>query len=116
MKFNFIHKELAAGKWNELTLMEQLSNIGSEVHRTIVWHRKNDKESFQNAFYRALELFDLTMQDNRWRGRTKEIARSREVFCDYFAGDNQYNLDLDSFDKYFLQFTMAAQIQRRDKR
>jgi hypothetical protein len=34
---NFIHKELAAGKWFTLSLPEQLANIGSEVGRARRW-------------------------------------------------------------------------------
>jgi hypothetical protein len=34
---NFIHKELAAGRWLEFSFMEQMANIGSEVERAIKW-------------------------------------------------------------------------------
>lgn len=30
-----LHQELAASRWNLLTLVEQLGNIGSEVERTL---------------------------------------------------------------------------------
>ena len=60
---NFQHKELAAGKWNKLTLLEQLANIGSEVIRAINWRKKGNKEYSILAFERALELFDLTVSD-----------------------------------------------------
>jgi len=30
-----MHRELAAGRWFELSLVEQLANIGSEIERTI---------------------------------------------------------------------------------
>ena len=55
-KQNIIHKELAAGRWFELSLMEQLANVGSDVIRTINWKKKGDKEYSRQAFYRALEL------------------------------------------------------------
>ena len=29
------HKDLAAGRWKELPLFEQMSNIGSEVERAL---------------------------------------------------------------------------------
>jgi len=74
----FIHKELAAGKWFHLSLLEQMANIGSEVSRAAKWQGK-DKETFQATIDRALELFDLTLEDKRWRGRLREIARMREV-------------------------------------
>lgn len=111
----YIHRELAEGRWQQLTLMEQLGNVGSEVHRSIMWHEKNDLPHFQNAFDRALELFDLTLADPRWKGRRKEIARSREVFCDIFYGDNQYGTDPQSLDDYFMQFAVAARLKRETR-
>ena len=107
----YFHRELAAGRWQQLSLMEQMGNIGSEVHRSITWHAKDNRKYFQNAFDRALELFDLTLADQRWKGRRKEIARSREVFCDLFYGGNQYNTDPQSLDKYFMQFAIAARLK-----
>jgi len=104
------HKELAQGKWFTLSLTEQLANIGSEVGRTAMWQEKN-KEYFENAVTRTLELFDLTLADARWRGRLKEIARVREVFCDAVLGGKEYATTLQDLDTYFLPFAFAA---RRD--
>jgi hypothetical protein len=39
---NHQHKELAAGKWKELTLSEQMANIGSEVSRALTWMEKGN--------------------------------------------------------------------------
>jgi hypothetical protein len=105
------HKELAAGRWKQFSLAEQMGNIGSEVGRAIKLFRKQDEKSFQLAFERALELFDLTLEDDRWKGRRKEIARSREVFCLLLTElDSVKDLDkeLDSLDEYFLQFGILA--------
>jgi hypothetical protein len=99
------HSSLASGRWFELSLFEQLGNIGSEVGRTF---KTTDPEHRQAAAYRALELFDLTLADSRWRGRGSELARSREVFCDFVFGDNQYNSDAVSLEKYFMQFAIVA--------
>ncbi len=104
------HKELAAGRWLELSLPEQLANIGSEVHRSINWFLKKD-DRFQNAFERALELFDLTLEDKRWIGRYKEICRSREIFCSLLLDGKSYdNLEkeLVSIDNYFTQFAYLS--------
>jgi hypothetical protein len=121
IKFNrtvlhfYHHKKLASGDWYKLTLMEQLGNIGSEVGRTIKWFRVKDQERFQISFERALELFDLTISDKRWRFRLKEIARSREVFCSLMTEAEKYNnldYELDSLDKYFLWFGIAERHQK----
>lgn len=58
---------------------------------------------------RALELLDLTIADERWRGpRLREICRAREVVCDFIAGDNEYGSTAASLDTYFLPFALAA--------
>ena len=106
-----VHKNLANGRWHELSLMEQLGNIGSEVSRARNWKFK-DKKIFNGAIERALELFDLTLQDSRWIGRLKEINRAREYFCDAVLGGKEYNSTLEDVDKYFLNFAMAANIKK----
>lgn len=58
----------AARRWTGLTLMQQLANIGSEVERAIRAHEAGNESRFHRAFARALELFDLTAADDRWRG------------------------------------------------
>ena len=102
-----IHSELASDRWYQLTLMEQLGNVGSEVSRAAKWRGRDDK-LFMGAIERALELFDLTLADPRWRSRLKEIARAREVLCDTVFGPNSYSTTLDDLDRYFTQFAIAA--------
>ncbi|MFO7899243.1 MAG: hypothetical protein R6V58_09300 [Planctomycetota bacterium] len=103
-----IHKELAAGRWFELTLMEQLGNIGSEISRAIKW-RGRDEQNFMGAIERCLDLFDLTLSDPRWKGRRRrEIARAREVLCDIVYGESQYSTTLEDLDRYFTSFALIA--------
>jgi len=104
---NFIHKELANGKWFEISLPEQLANIGSEVNR-VVKSQGKDKETFWKAVERTLELFDLTLEDKRWKERKREIARARELFCDAFYGGKEYESKFEDLDRYFLQFAFLA--------
>jgi hypothetical protein len=107
-----LHPSLAAGRWFELTLMEQLGNIGSEVGRAARAKTQGNDQRLAGALDRALELFDLTLADGRWRGRLKEIARAREVVCDFLVGDNEYGSTAESLDRYFLPFAMAARRNR----
>ncbi len=103
------HKNLAGGRWSELTLFEQMGNIGSEVHRARMAEGKDEK-LFQGAVDRALELFDLTLDDPRWRGRRTEIARAREVFCDTALGGTEYGTTLQDLEPYFDHFAFAARM------
>lgn len=102
-----LHQELASGKWQQLTLCEQLGNIGSEVNRALRWKDK-DQKNFENAVSRTLELFDLTLDDLRWRGRLREIARAREVFLDAVSGGREYKSSLEELERYFFHFAYCA--------
>lgn len=101
------HQDLANGRWFTMTLAEQMGNTGSEIHRLVLSQNK-DQDRFDSAFDRALELIDLTLADPRWKKRYKEIARVREVLCDIYFGENQYNTSLEDLDDYFFQFGLAA--------
>lgn len=107
MTKQFLHKDLAAGRWFEFSLMEQMGNIGSEVSRARRAQKTNPGR-FNKAVERALELFDLTLSDSRWYGRLKEIGRAREVFCDAISGGQEYKSSLIDLEKYFDQFALAA--------
>jgi hypothetical protein len=106
-----IHAGLAAGRWATLSLAEQLANVGSEVDRAITaWAggaQRSDR--FDRALTRALELFDLTARDDRWRGpRRREVLRAREEFCRLFFDDPALSGAARTLSKYFLQFALLA--------
>jgi len=102
-----MHHNQSQGAWYRLSLMEQLANIGSEVSRTKKWCGKNE-QFFNNAIERCLELFDLTMSDQRHSHRLKEIARARELFIDATLEKQQYHTSLNDLDNYFLAFARAV--------
>ena len=104
---NYQHKNLADGKWKELSFLEQMANIGSEVERTIKWRTKNQDYS-QMAFERALELLDLTVASSKNRSRLRELLRLREVLADYFQFDNIYGSSDKNWQNYFYAFNYAA--------
>jgi len=105
---NTIHANLAAGKWFEMTLSEQLGNIGSEVGRASNWQKKGQIEMSSKALDRAFDLFDLTIADARWNIARKELCRAREVLADTFLGDKEYGDTPEKLEKYFFQFAFAA--------
>ncbi len=106
-----IHTSLASGNWHKLSMVEQLGNIGSEISRASKWQAR-DKKLYLGAVERALELFDLTLRDIRWRHRLKEICRAREVLCEIVFEANTYNTSLDDLNRYFTQFALAARAGR----
>lgn len=86
----FQHKELAAGRWAEMTFAQQMLNIGSEISRANRWRTKGNQEQCQRAVYRALELLYLTIAAQQGRHSLKELTRLYEIICDYYLGDNEY--------------------------
>jgi uncharacterized HAD superfamily protein len=106
-----IHKELALGKWFQLSLIEQLANIGSEIERTIIWKNKNIEYS-NKAFERAIELLDITIADPKNKKRLREILRVREALFDNFVFDNEYNSTYGQWKKYFFHFGYASAIRK----
>jgi len=108
---DIVHRALAGGRWQQLSLVEQLGNVGSEVGRMRRW-RDRDERLMTRAFERALELLDLTLADPRWRTRLREIARARELLCDAAAGGGDYGTTLEDLDRYVLAFAVAARSGR----
>lgn len=108
-----MHEKLAGGRWQQLSLAEQLGNIGSEISRANHWQEQKKPEQIRHALERALELFDLTLADARWSGRRRELCRAREVVCDFFAGDNVYHSTAKNLLAYFDAFAWQAQKQRQ---
>lgn len=111
---NFVHKELASGRWRELSLVEQMANIGSEVERAIKWRGKKPGLS-QSAFERGLELLWLTKGDFKNRSRLRELTRLYEVLVDYFHGENRYGSSDELWQKYFRPFNWAARARKAAK-
>jgi hypothetical protein len=109
MTVGAVHAELAAGRWYAMPLVTQLANVGSEVERAIRAHEQSNTPRWTSAFARALELFDLTATDARWRGhRRREILRARELFCGLFYATAPASGDAEFLRQYFLEFAVAA--------
>lgn len=105
---NPVHKDLAEGRWTGFSLCTQLAHVGSEVERALNWQQKGNAKYREMAFFRALELIDLTLRDPKHRKRLREIARTREALVDYFAYDNAYRSTEAQWRKYFRAFAYAA--------
>jgi len=107
------HAEAAAGAWDRLSLVEQLAHVGSEVERAIRSHDAGRRARWEAALDRALELFDLTARDPRWRGhRRQEVLRAREEFCRLFFGGSPPSGSAAGLRRYFLHFAIAARNRR----
>lgn len=106
------HQQQASGQWFNLSLVEQLANIGSEIERAIGWRNKHNIDYSQKAFERSLELLNLTITDKKNINRLKEPLRLREVLVDYFLFYNQYSSSDELWRKYFYSFNYAARLAK----
>ena len=95
-------------RFKQLSLAEQMGNIGSELARMQHWENLGDPHQREKAFFRALELIDLTLSDSRWQKRLKEIARLREVVCDCYCGQKIYHAVLKDIVEYCTNFAIYA--------
>lgn len=103
------HADLAAGRWQELSAVEQFANIGSEVGRALAAQKQGNKARTESALIRAFELFDLTLTNKNLRlPARREAARARELVADWFYGGNSYRTSPESWNGYFNQFAVAA--------
>lgn len=104
---NTFYADLSS-RWDTFSVFEQMANIGAEVGRAILWRKKNNPQMSQNAFFRALELIDFSIDDPKNKSSLKEILRVRELLVDYFMGDNIYQSTDKVWEKYFYYFNFAA--------
>ena len=103
-----LHKDLSQEDWSQMSLPEQMMNIGSEISRALNWKQKNNQERSKNATYRALELIDLTLVSTSGVCRLREITRLRETIVDYFFYDNIYSSTEKQLRSYFDCFLYLA--------
>jgi len=103
-----LHPGLTSDRWGQMNLADQLANIGTEVARAARSKARGDDLRLGQHFDLVLELFEFTLDDDRWRGQRMEIGRARELVCDYLAGENEYGSSAESLDAYFLPFAYLA--------
>ncbi len=110
------HKGLTLERWARF-FFEKMANVYVEVARAIDFRNRGEKELSNQAFYRALELLDLTIETERnYRSRRRELCRVRELLVDYFAGDNVYGSSDELWESYFYPLALAAGKEREKKR
>lgn len=100
-------------KWQQLDLLDQMGNIGSEVGRSIAARRRSDEKRTDAAIVRALDLFDATVNAlvAVHSPRTKEVLRAKDQFLRLFF-DNRFEQDADAIEHYFMNYAIAARKRR----
>lgn len=115
---NYKPVQVNKDKWFSLSIAEQLGNTGSELDRYVNLLKRNDLENSEIAFYRAIDLLDLTKQNPTiTRAQRKEVAKVKEVLCDSIVNAAQnYNTPIEYFQKYFMDFALVARKQHLERR
>ena len=90
--------------WFDMTIQEQISNVGSEVNRAINWKNKGNKKREVAFCYKAIEYLGLTIADPKNHHRVNELLFCIEELKDYFVGDNVYNTTDEALKKYYDAF------------
>ena len=100
--------------WPSFSRVEQMARIGDAVREAMDANGRSDGRAFHRAFEVITERFLLTFTDPKWSDRNVSPGGLKEpgivcaVVCDAIVGGNTYGTDLDSLDRYFMQFALAA--------
>ena len=87
-----IHKNLTLDKWSLYSKGQQILMIANEINRAKNFLKKNDFEIAKNSYERALDLIDITIQDDKWKNNLKEILRCKE-FIGFLYYEKNYTLN-----------------------
>ena len=107
------HQGLENGRWAELTLPQQMANIGSETSRIYRALEAGKEARAESAFARFQELVDLTIMYGRSdaspmlrSAMLEELCRFRELYCKAFLERDL--TELAAFNRYLDHFAQVA--------
>lgn len=101
--------EMDRQRWAQLSIYEQMGNIGAEVGRAVNATRNGKQKRAQGAINRAVDLLDATVEVlvEQKSPRVKEVLRAREEFLRLFY-DGTFEEDADNIVRYFNLFALVA--------
>lgn len=101
-------------KWSKLDIFNQMGNIYSEVGRSFKYGRQARTELRDEAVARAIDLFDATIQAQveAKSPKAREVLLAKEQFLATITNVNASQESINSLDRYFMQFAIAARLNR----
>ena len=101
-------------KWAKLDIFNQMGNIYSEVGRSFKTKAQQNPKDYEEAVGRAIDLFDASIRAliAEKSPRSKEVLRAKEQFLDLAFNDKATLDATQSLDRYFMQFAVAARLNR----
>lgn len=88
-------------RWFDLSLPEQMVNIGNEVKRAVRFDKDSGKK--QTFIEKALKYIDLTIDDPKNKAVIPEIKMGREILEDYI-GDHELDYTKEQIRDYYMDF------------
>jgi hypothetical protein len=101
-------------RWAKLDIFNQMGNIYSEVGRSFKTQAQADTTNHDEALARAIDLFDATILalSKTKSPKAREVSRSKEQFLTIVSDKNASQQSIQSLDRYFMQFAIAARLNR----
>ena len=84
-----LHSHLNPEKWGTYTKTQQVLMISNELNRALNCLGSNHPLDAEKCYERAIELTDLTVEDQRWDNGLKELLRFREVLSEIFLSKDE---------------------------
>jgi len=79
-----LHAGLNPEKWATYSKTQQVLMISNELNRAMNCLKSNHLQDAEKCYERAIELTDLTVEDQRWNNALKELLRFRELLSELF--------------------------------
>lgn len=95
-------------RWQNMTIYQQMGNIAGEISRARHWQDRHDMPSRDRSLERALELVDLTIEQNRNSHRVRELVRFREAVGQWLIDAHDFDVLPEELENYCLPFAVAA--------
>lgn len=101
-------------RWAKLDIFNQMGNIYSEVGRSFKTRDDADSKNHDEALSRAIDLFDATILalSKIKSPKAREVSRSKEEFLTTIMNKDASQQSIQSLDRYFMQFAIAARLNR----
>lgn len=101
-------------RWAALDIFNQMGNIYSEVGRSFNTISSVESEKHQAAVTRAIDLFDATIEVliEKKSPKVREVLRAKEVYLSLVNDSNADPREIQDLDRYFMQFAIAARLNR----
>lgn len=95
-----------SARWNQMSISEQLLNVGGEIQRAVDRKNRDEKDLAEKYLSKALEWLELSKTDPKNIGRVSELETVEEELKDYFC-DNKYHNNKESLMSYWNSFYSA---------